>query len=313
MIISGENEEIIIFFDTNFLEVRHDGNRLFLSELKVSKDYYDLVNFMKINALQDKLELSIPEVVWREMKEHLLTSFRNESKSLISTVELYNKTFGGMLNLTYSLSFCKDEEYIEYIEKLAQDFLANNSCKIAPYPREDAKIDTIVTKAIKSQKPFMKVKGNKDYSDAGFKDALITETIIEYCRVNQKRGYFFTKDHDFEDVFNPITDVNVEIINDIEKGKILLSKVFRLENVSEIKYRFQTNSYLKESVFEATGQKYDESVTKFVIINIDEISIDSIYNIEINCIYNETEYQFIVEYDFIANEVIKAIYELKNE
>lgn len=311
--IDAQNK-LQLFFDTNFLESRFDKDKLYLSEFKISKDYYDLVNYIKEHDLEEKIDICMPEVVLREIKEHLLLCFKSEKDSLNSKIEIFKKMFGGLLDIDYKVSIERTEDYIEYIDNMIDKSSIMENCKIIQYPRNSEIIDNIVDKALRTQRPFAKAKGKKEYTDAGFKDALIVETIVEHCKKNDKQGAFVTKDRDFEDILGKMSEVNVKELFGFEQAKSYIYDLFNLEDVSMIKKEFEKNAYLKESVFLEAGQKMDSSVTKYEIIDVIKVpEQDNIYNIVIDSLINETEYHFNVNYDQSANEIVNVIYEIKNE
>ena len=174
-------DKICIFFDTNILENRFNGNCLNVSQPKFGDLYYKIHNFIIDNKLETSVTLCIPEIVLMEIKKHLVNCYKSQKDSLTTSVDNFKKTFGDMFEIIVNQKVCKEsEQYIEYIDDYFSDVLEKNSniISIVPYPRDTRTIEKIVHKAMHSEKPFAKAKSNKkEYTDAGLKDAFI---VIKY-------------------------------------------------------------------------------------------------------------------------------------
>ena len=77
----GVYENAYIYFDTNILECRHSGKSLYLSQFTVNPLYYEIEDLIRNMGLSGKVEICIPDVVWLELQEHLV-SHLNQKKAL---------------------------------------------------------------------------------------------------------------------------------------------------------------------------------------------------------------------------------------
>ena len=86
-------DEVYIYFDTNKIEARN-GKRLFLSDVSVKNEYFDIENFIHDQALTDKVHLCIPEVAWKELAEHMRKDYVSFVQSLKQRLSDEKKMFG---------------------------------------------------------------------------------------------------------------------------------------------------------------------------------------------------------------------------
>lgn len=303
--------EISIFLDTNCLETREGKNILHLFELKVPAEFYALCRFIAEHDLSEKVEICISEITWMEIKEHLFTCYKDTHETLKNNISTHKKRLGSLLDIDYSIAHTSAREYSEHIETITAEFIDSNICKIITYPRTVELLDVLVKKAVRTQAPFCNAKrhNGKEYSDAGFKDALIAETIISYCNENKTLGVFITKDHDF----GKNAEQPIEILDAIDKAKEYLSSKYGLTDEDQIKRSFEADKYLQEKIILETGNPYDESVLNFIVNEVEKIDESDLFNIISQCQINETLYRISFIYDKGANEIFDVVYELQNE
>lgn len=298
-----------IFFDTNILENRFNNDCLQVSQPKFSALYYSVKNFIINEKIQDFVKICIPEIVFVEMKKHLIDCYKSKSDSLKSHVETYKKVFGDMYEISTNKKICQTyKDYTEYIDKYFDDILNKNSdfISIIPYPRNNEIFEKIIHKAIHSEKPFTKVKGNgKEYTDAGLKDAIIYETLLQYSV--DKFCILVSKDNDFKCLFENETETeNIKLCNDENSlMKILLSRI----NISALNYKIEIllseNEYFRKTILSEV--KFDEFANfKFdKIINVKEV--DSGTEIIFSAVINGEKYEFDVIYEMNANELVEVV------
>ena len=179
-------ERAYIYFDTNALECRHSGKALYLSQFVVNPLYYEIENLVKNMGIADKVQICIPEIVWFEIQEHMVLHYKSERDSMKAKIESFRKSFGDLVEITCTFTNCAaEDEYKDYIYSIMQDFLNNPrvTASIIPYPKDEDSIHQIIMQAVHSSKPFRIARANgKDYTDAGFKDAMIFNTILNYTK-----------------------------------------------------------------------------------------------------------------------------------
>jgi len=306
-------KKISVFFDTNILEVRHEEEKLHLSSIRLSSDFYRLLRFIQDKALESQVDICIPEIVWLEVREHMRSQFCSDYQSLENRVQLFRKTFGDLCDLQYSFGENSRENYIDYIARLEADFFDNLNPKVlvVNYPRNKEVVEFLVEKAVKKEKPFMRIpNGKKDLKDAGFKDAMIAITIDQYCGKNDSKGILFTNDHDFSEIVQHFG--KFMLVNSADELTLLLTKECELTIEALVRIAFEKNDYLKDIILKNLDLINDGSLTRFQIENVTQIG-ESNFDVSIVIIANEVRYIARVTYDSVANEIIDIVYAINNE
>lgn len=76
-------DDCLIYFDTNAFEDHTLGKYLPLYEIRASRLYYDICSMIDELGLTNRVELCIPEIVWREVKHHLYNHFKTVTTNII--------------------------------------------------------------------------------------------------------------------------------------------------------------------------------------------------------------------------------------
>ena len=311
---SGSNE-ISIFFDTNILEGRITGHKdkfsnLYLSEIKTKNEFINVKKFVSDIGRTEEIHFCIPEISLRECKEHLITDYKKYAKQLYSEIECHKKSFGSILEIECNLTKPNVKEHVDVIY---DEFIDLHNCKIINYPRNIDFFENLVNRAIQKIPPFYHAGNqNKKYTDAGFKDALIVETIIQYHKATTNICLILTDDNDFKDVFDSYLNIKV---CDEKRIKEIIREHFKVKDENLIKQKIENDPYLKESLLREIGNIYDEeSVLNFEIKIITQDKEDlSVYNLDIVCAVNEVRYKIICNYDSNGNAFLNVTYETSNE
>ena len=296
-----------IYIDTNILECRH-GNSLFLDSFKISADFYKLSNHIQDKGLSDKVKICIPKIVIEEMKEHFLECFSSEIKKLEKDFDKHKATFGELLDLYCKLKIVNIAQYEEFISQCIEKVIIMNEglFTIIEYPNC---FPIMIRKAIKTIKPFTVAGGNnKKYSDAGFKDALVIESILSHCDLENENVILFSDDNDFNGV---IDNENFQVINTLDKVLGALAKIYKSDPLAEVK-KLLESTYYREMLLTSVDCKLDDSVKDFAIKNIEQIE-DNEYRVEQSCTVNETKYTFSYDFDAIAKEISSLESTITNE
>ena len=302
---------ISIFFDTNIIESQLGAEKEGLKYHKKiipNKLFNDVVNYIKgINAT-DKTELYISSISWEEVSIHLRENFKNTKDKLTKTIGLYRDAYGTMLDLSYEFTLNTIEEYNNHLETIKNEFLDSYNCIIIEYPRTLECFEGLVNKCIHKQPPFQKAnKGSKEFSDAGFKDALILETILQHKKDTGNVCVLISSDKDFSGV------TEITICSDFESFKENIDTILGIQNVDAVRTRLN-DEYIKETIVAATGNAYDESVSSFDIVDIVPIAEeDDLFDITIKTTINETEYNIKCQYEMSSNNVEVLDYHIENE
>ena len=315
---SHDRKDINIFFDTNVLETRYGGEFFMYNEYKLPIDYSKLSDFIKINNLNNYVDLCIPEIVWKEIIQHMRETFSSQKQSVQSKIETYKKSFGALAEISCNFKINGDNEYEEHLEKLSKVFFwgEGRECKLISYPKNTVVVEKIINKAFKKERPFVESKainGGKKYSDAGLKDALIVETILDYCNNEETIGILYSKDGDFSTVFNSDMKNRFKVFNKVDDIIDFLELRYNLNKKKQVQLKFENEEYLKDIVVNESGNKYDKSVTDFIVNTVDSSEDEDIFIVKISATINETRYLYRIKYDFTANEILESKYTIKNE
>lgn len=307
-------EHIAIFFDTNKLESRftdHKCGDLCISDIKATKDFYDIKKFIEDNRLCGSIEICIPEIVILEYKRHLLEIYTTHTESFKNTISEYQKVFGSILKVDFEFAKRDIDEFKEHVDDLLNDFITRNNCKVVRYDRSSTQLERIVDKAINRIAPFSQAKEKgKEYHDAGFKDALIAETILKYRIDNNYPCILISEDNDWGRCSDLDKD-HIFICKNLAQLEVVLSKKLGIVKSKDVRLKFE-DSYIRETIIQETGNQYDESVSDFNITDITSRD-ENIYVVKTNCKINETIYNIVCEYDYSSNEVSNISYKIEDE
>lgn len=308
-------DKIHIYFDTNSLEnyvprtITAKGNNksfIRLFEFRFPSYYYDIEKFIQDNDLQDKVEILIPDIVWMELEKHMLNQHKQDLANLLSYIAEYKDIFSDLVEINCEN---KEQEYEKYLSRIMEDFLANPkiSAKIVYCPKDNDCMEKIIHNAIHTVAPFSEAhKDKKDYSDAGFKDALIVETVLD----NKKDNIlvvFVSKDNDFRKVFEETE--NLIICNEEDQNKRkdkiieILSEQFLIQE-EVIKKEIKHNNYMLEELIAQTGletkldYKFEsiESIKEQVDEEDDSISLN-VWDVIFTMYVGEQLHKFKITYD----------------
>lgn len=294
------NNKLSIIFDTNVLEGRF-GDEMFLYDWKAKNEFYEVVNYVKDKNLNDRIILYIPEISLMEVREHMIRHYKNKTKELKSTIENYNKVFKSLIELNYNFIYDL-KGYTELLDDITDSFLKKNYCQILEYPKEQGVIEVIVDKAIRSVKPFREAnRDKKKYSDAGFKDALITEAILKHKECNYDY-IFMTEDKDYSEVCHN-DGTKLLVYNKSQDIIKYISEKFKLGDDELYKSKIESEEYYKNIILDSIYVVNDESLTKFEVNSIKKDENEN-YDIYISSVSNETEYLIHSVFDPASNEFI---------
>lgn len=309
----SEYEKAFIYFDTNALECRHSGKALFLSQFTISPLYYKIETAIQKMGLGDKVEICIPEIVWLELQEHLVSYYKSEKASMNTKMDSFHKSFGDLVEITYSFRNCNTEtEYIDYVTSIAQNFLNNPRvmATIIPCPKDEDTIQRIISQAVQSTKPFKTVRSNgKDYTDAGFKDALIFNTILNHT--SDQLGILVSEDNDFSVLFNENHYSNLRKCSNENEVITILATEFNIISPDMVESILKNDDYLIRRIL--TETEFDED-SAYEIKQIRSInSNDDGLRVLFVMMVNDEKYIFEITYNIEAKELIDASCELLDE
>lgn len=308
--------KIRIFLDTNIIEARHEESCLTLNSIRLNPDFYKLLDFCKDIT---EIQVCIPTVVWKEVCIHLVTCFRSTMDQMNTKFRLYQKTFGDLIDLSLDTKGYDQEKYSQYVQKISDEFWSSveGQCCLVDFEMTNTALNGFVDKAVRAVRPFVQAKSkteankkSKDYSDAGFKDAIIAETIFTSCNEDEI-GILFTDDADFNDVFKNYDCGKHKALKNLDQVKDEINIILKRNDDKIVKALFENNAYMQETLFDLIGVHYDKSITDFVVLSVEKD--EDIYILNIAAHVNEVEYDLLVKYDIVANEIIDVQPTLKND
>ena len=179
----SEIKKVNIFIDTNILE---NPNRK-LYEFRFNETYDRLKSFIKYNGYNNfDFNIIIPQIVLDELNKHYIEEYERIEEKLENIDEKYNELKSDLNKIGYNFKIEKKNyfnlcEYKQYLKRKFNEYISEEkeSFEIIPYPNSD-KFYNIIERAVQKERPFF--SGNskgKKFSDAGFKDVIFVESIIE--------------------------------------------------------------------------------------------------------------------------------------
>ena len=165
---------------------------------------------------------------------------------------------------------------------------------------------------MKTQAPFSEAKMHgKTYTDAGFKDALIYETIEQF--VGDNLGILVSNDNDFKTFFDKgLSPENIIIQNDKNQIIQYIYEHLEIEKPSEqAEYcfvrDFTVDEYVIETLLNEVGFNQDSNYNFIRVLNF---SLDNENNqicAEFETYINGDKYIFEIIYEPNAREIIEVV------
>lgn len=205
----SSNNKIAVIYDTN--NFFPSENKVFdLTQLNFEK-YYKLKKTLRINGLENKVELFFPEIVLLELIQHHELRLKKE----LQKVKELNEKFNNFPNIT--IKGFDEINVKKFCEELKQYYI--EELKIIPIPENKIKLfDDILEMAINKYPPFIKKnKNNKTSSDKGFKDAIIFLSLLEFKKETNYDEYIIVSDDE-----------------GFDKGKEVLKKKFNIKHLGNL-------------------------------------------------------------------------------
>lgn len=298
---------ISVFFDTNVLESRDSDSLLSFSELKIPKTpFYDVIRCIDEFGLWENVELLIPDMVVMELKHHLNKDYKIKINQMQKEIQQYKDRLGSLVEIDCTISQSCDD-YTEYVNGLFEDFFATarNHSRIIESKKDSTTMKRLIEKATKTEAPFSIAGGNgKKYTDAGFKDAVIYETIVEYISSNDTIGILFTQDKDYGVAVDTFKLISVKHDNKekaFEEFKQIIKTHFNILEQDDFEAKLK-DPYIKSRILEEAGLRYDDYNYIKIISGTYRSDEETIYA-DIVVRINNDKLIIHVEYNRIANEI----------
>lgn len=186
----------LIVFDTNSLR-RTDSGEVVYSSFTFGKPYEVINEFVTSNNLHGDVTLAVSALVIDEIKLQMERSYGKDLQKLKET----KRRMAGLPHISEELIGIPQAEFdcFGFVEGKASEYLtANNHVRLLSF-REEQSVDilkSLINRVHQSKPPFFKTTQN---SDAGFKDSVIWETLLNYSEVEKfNKIILVTKDKGFE-------------------------------------------------------------------------------------------------------------------
>ncbi len=257
-------QKLNIFMDTNIIKCIDPDllNFSFNDTYKKLKEFIDENEYKKINII-------IPKIVIEELIKQYIDDYKYKYNNLDAEIdELLNKCS----KIGWNIKINKNrnmpiQKYEIYIRKQVNEYIKREKINIIELPKEN--FNTIIYRAINKKVPFFSGKGTievngdkqsgKEFSDAGFKDAIFLESIIEFNKFKRSNILILTKDNILLQELNWKNELKRDnvIVKSIDQGIKLVKYICELENIKDFtEYRkFCKTEYYKDIIYKAINKK----------------------------------------------------------
>ena len=310
------NKSINIFIDTNIIEEYvpwQRGSCLCCGEFPEGKDFYDLTNFAKNNNLKG-FTICIPDVVIKEIQYHLRDAYTNTQKSYADILENVKKIFGQTFSETHEFSHQNIDALNAFIADETNRFITKYSIRVIPHPNDI--FQELLRKALAKEPPFSAANANgKFFSDAGFKDAVLWESLLNEARKENALTILFSKDGDFSKAVPEDMKDKIFIFTEYQNVINKLKELYSLSDRDEIIHQFKKNTYIWERVLEnaQTMGSFDISTADITSVEpysdiegADDMSPPQHYLISASILINNERYYFTIIYDYSSNDILSS-------
>lgn len=186
----------LIVFDTNSLRST-DAGEVVYSSFSFGKAYDVINNYITENKLEEDVFIAVSALVVDEIKIQMERSYNGDIGKLTDTKRRMN----GLPHVTPELIGIPDKDFncSEYVETKAKEYLEKNKhVKLLSFDEAHSEqiLKSLITRVHKIIPPFFRTSKN---SDAGFKDSVIWETLLNYQDVDHyHKVILVTRDEGFK-------------------------------------------------------------------------------------------------------------------
>lgn len=282
----SEVKKVNIFIDTNILE--NSNKKLY--EFKFNETYERLKRFIKYNGYNNfNFNIVIPQIVLDELNKHYIEEYEIIENKLENIDKEYKGLKSDLNKIGYNFKVEKKNyvnlyEYMNYIKRKFNNYISEEkgNFEIIPYPSNN-KFYNIIDRAVQKKRPFFSGNSNgKEFSDAGFKDVIFVESIIEKMQIENADYIIVTNDN----IVNGLnwgeeikgkkgkstnSNTNIDVVD-------FICKEYELENKFEY-IEFSKTEYFIEKVNKAIGDDVIKDSQKVTVTEDSDAVI-----IEVECI-----------------------------
>lgn len=188
-----------IFFDTNVMGNYKGDTLKELSGTSFGACFENFIKYVQQMGIQDKVKIYVPEIVVNELHVQLHKLFKEKKAEIETVFKGYKDIFGTLLK-----EYALPSIYKLTIKQLKANIQTiYNDVIFIDTPKDKIFWGKILSKSFTAQPPFFKIEktnSRKGCSDAGFKDAVIWETIRSLEIPPNDIFIIVTNDGDFNNV-----------------------------------------------------------------------------------------------------------------
>jgi hypothetical protein len=251
----------LVVFDTNSLRSTEAGEVAY-SFFAFGRPFQVIEDFILEKNLNEDIHIAIPTWAVEELKDQKQIQYNED----IVDFQKLAKRLSGLPHIP--VITLPEEEFncMDYIQVKAVEYLEKKEIKLLGIPEEIANtvLQSMMKRVMKEERikqPFVHAKkGNKTYKDAGFKDNLIWESLLNFQEIiNYDKVIFLTQDSDYNSScnaeFKEKWNKHFTILTDENNVIVDIEKTYELYIKERAIYDFAQTDYFKDYLFDGLKTK----------------------------------------------------------
>ncbi|MFN4247377.1 MAG: PIN domain-containing protein [Flavipsychrobacter sp.] len=238
----------LIVFDTNSLRSTEAGEVAY-SFFSFGRPYQVVEGFIAEKNLTDEIHIAIPKWAIEELKDQKQRQYNED----IAEFQKLATRLNGLPHMP-ALAIQEDAfDCKEYVETKAEEFIATKEIKLLEIKEETANsvLHSMMARVIKEEGRKAPFANSGKYKDAGFKDNIVWESLMNFDEVaNYDKIIFLTKDGDYnrhcEDEFRSKWTKHITIIKDENNVVATLQKDYDNYIKERVIHDFAQTEYFKD-------------------------------------------------------------------
>lgn len=246
----------LIVFDTNSLRSTEVGDVAY-SFFAFGRPFQVVENFIIDNKLDEDIHLAIPDWAIEELKDQKQLQYE---KDILEFEKLVTRLSG--LPHIPEITIQKDSfDCKTYIQEEATKFFTEKQFKRLQIREEIAGdvLKSMMTRVLKEEKFKKPFAHSGKYKDAGFKDNIVWESLMNYEDIaSYDKFIFVTKDSDYGDCQNEFKEKwnkHIVILKDENSTVTEITKDYELYISERTLYDYSQTDYFKEYLEDELKQK----------------------------------------------------------
>jgi len=265
----------LIVFDTNALRSTEAG-KVAYSFFAFGKPFQIIEGFVTDKQLTDTIHLAIPSWAIEELKDQKKRQYNTDIK------EFQNLAIrlSGLPHIPEITLPEEEFDCLTYVGEKATEYVATKNIVLLEIKDEIAStvLKSMMTRVMKDEKRKAPFANSGKYKDAGFKDNVVWESLMNYNDVvNYDKVIFLTKDGDYKNCeyefktkwerFIEIEKDEYNVIAAIEKD---YGNYITYRKIYEYAQKDYFDDYLKDFLTPATNVQYGDQELKIENYTISE-------------------------------------------